>query len=485
MKKLLPVLAATLGLAVTLPAQVPAIEPAVAAATRFEASQLDELLGPIALYPDALIALILPASTASSDVVLAARFVRDGGDVNQVEAQPWDDSVRALAHYPDVLKWMDDNLAWTKQLGEAFVAQPAEVMNAVQRLRARARAVGSLVDTPQQQVVIDNTSAISIVPSQPDTIYVPYYDPEVVYLPRPVTYYSAPLFSFSRPYSTGFWLSYNLDWHRRSVWCVNRHDRQRHWQENRAYWHRPSPWGQPAYASNPHYYRPWAPRPGYVQPHRSTTVNVRLHTAVARPNHAGSSFARVDGRTGWNGSSHGRDRRDSGHTRSVQPHHRTHSNPNPAPAAPPLIAASTIPNLRIANPITQLATVTPSPTYQRPDRDRRDHGRREPERTHTLNHGRAYQPPHHGTVIRSQPQPAPVAVAPPAARAATHPAHRHVTSRHDNPAPNAANAARSDDQNRSNPQGRPEHRGNDRRNDDRNDSNSGRHNGHGRGRYER
>src|SRR5947209_13748661 len=80
--------------------------------------QLDQLLAPIALYPDALIALILPAASDPSDVVLAARYLQGGGDPAQAESQPWEDSVRSLAHYPDVLNWLGQNLAWTKQLGD-------------------------------------------------------------------------------------------------------------------------------------------------------------------------------------------------------------------------------------------------------------------------------------------------------------------------------------------------------------------------------
>src|SRR3954466_10988695 len=118
MKKLFSILCVTLALGPVLPAQEPAPEPMISAAARFDANQLDQLLGPIALYPDALIALVLPASAASSDVVLAARFVREGNDPALADGQPWDESVRALARYPDVVKWMDENLAWTKQLGE-------------------------------------------------------------------------------------------------------------------------------------------------------------------------------------------------------------------------------------------------------------------------------------------------------------------------------------------------------------------------------
>ncbi len=408
MKKFLSAFAAALWVGTSLPAQDFGLRPAPVTVMAFNANQLEELLAPVALYPDALIALILPASTSISDVVLAARFLRDGYDPNQAENQPWEDSVRALARYPDVLKWMDQNLAWTRQLGEAFATQPAEVMNAVQRLRARARAAGNLVDTPQQQIVVE-TSSISIVPSQPDVIYVPYYDPEIVYVTPAVRYtsYSRSSFTFSRPYSTGFWLSYNMDWGRRTVWCVNRDDRQRHWTENRNYWHRPTPWGQHAYTSNPHYYRQWAPRSGHHHSaHRSTVHpgNHRVQTVVARPP-AGGSYGRNDSDRRYNDhrDSDRReiDRRDVDRRDGVdrRNHAGPRSNPNPpiaydqnrsrgngpatthVPGTPrhdtlstgPSAGASTIPQrIRTAPPAQPhvAAPVNPraNPTYNRGDR---------------------------------------------------------------------------------------------------------------------
>ena len=163
----------------------PATAPPSSTGLRRTAAELDQLLAPIALYPDALIALILPAATVPTDIVLAARHLRDNpGDASQIEHRAWDDSVKSLTHYPDVVKWMDENLHWTKQVGEAFAEQPAEVMQSVQRLRAKARAAGTLVDTPQQ-LVLAEPQVIRIVPAQPDIIYVPYYEPEIVFVDRP------------------------------------------------------------------------------------------------------------------------------------------------------------------------------------------------------------------------------------------------------------------------------------------------------------
>src|SRR6186997_1114609 len=132
-------------------AQVPVDEATPVA--RFSREEIKELVGPIALYPDPLVALILPASTFPSDVVLAARFVQSNEDPALADEKPWDESIRGLTRYPDVLAWMDENLEWTTQLGYAYLAQPDDVMDAIQELRAQAQTVGNLVDTPQQRVV--------------------------------------------------------------------------------------------------------------------------------------------------------------------------------------------------------------------------------------------------------------------------------------------------------------------------------------------
>ena len=130
--------------------------------------------------------------------------------------QPWDDSVKSLARYPDVLKWMDQNLEWTTAVGEAFLDQPAEVMNSIQRLRAEAMAAGNLTNSPQQQIVQEET-VIRIVPAQPDVIYVPQYDPEVVYV-QPYSQDFGPLLTFGVGFAVGSWLNYDCDWGRRSIY---------------------------------------------------------------------------------------------------------------------------------------------------------------------------------------------------------------------------------------------------------------------------
>jgi hypothetical protein len=121
----LPVLAQT-----AVPPPMPAYQP-------LPAAQLDQLLGPIALYPDPLIAQMLPASTVPTQIVLADRYVSGGGDPNQIEQQPWDASVKAMARYTNVLKWMDDNLAWTTELGQAPHQRPHDCRICPRRLAGR------------------------------------------------------------------------------------------------------------------------------------------------------------------------------------------------------------------------------------------------------------------------------------------------------------------------------------------------------------
>jgi len=242
------------------------------------AEELEQLLAPIALYPDALIALILPASTAPTDIVLAARQLRETpGDRSQIEHRAWDESVKSLTNYLEVLQWLDDNLQWTRQVGEAFAQQPADVMQAIQRLRARARAAGTLVDTPQQQV-ISETEVIRIVPAQPDVIYVPYYAPEIVFYERPA-FYPQPFLTFGLGVAVGSWLAYDCDWRRNSVWIGNRH---RPWVGHD--WRRPvvpiAPFRPtPAYRP-PVDVRQWRPPPTYRP---GVIAGPRFRSEVTRP----------------------------------------------------------------------------------------------------------------------------------------------------------------------------------------------------------
>jgi hypothetical protein len=189
--------------------------------------QLEELVGPIALYPDPLIAQMLPASTYPIDVVRASRLVQSGATEQQIDQQDWDPSVKAVAHYPEVIEWMDTNIDWTQQLGQAFVAQPDDVMQAVQRLRARARDLGNLVDTPQQQILVEDNS-LRIVPAQPDVIYVPVYEPSVVYYQQPP--FAGGFVTFGFGFALGAWLDLDCDWNHH--WCYRPGWAWNHWRDN-------------------------------------------------------------------------------------------------------------------------------------------------------------------------------------------------------------------------------------------------------------
>ena len=179
-------------------------------------AQLDQLLGPIALYPDPLIAQILPASTFPTEIVMADRYISDGGDPNQIDQQPWDPSVQALARYPNVLQWMDQNLDWTTELGQAFLYQQQDVMDSIQELRQSAYNLGNLQSSPQQQVVNDG-SDIEIVPVDPQVIYVPVYQPDLVYYQAA---YGTPYVTFGIGFSIGPWLDFDFDWGRPQSHCL-------------------------------------------------------------------------------------------------------------------------------------------------------------------------------------------------------------------------------------------------------------------------
>ena len=203
-------------LAASVCAQAP-VPPTSAEPQKVTALQLDELLGPIALYPDPLVAIILPAAATPSDVVLANRMVVSKADAATIEKQPWDASVKALTHYPDVLKWMDENLAWTTSAGNAFVNQSTDVMNSIQQLRAKAKANGNLASTPQQKIETSEDKIV-IVPAEPSVIYVPQYDPQVVYAAS-ATPVVTPLISFGVGLAVGAWLNNSCNWYGGGVWC--------------------------------------------------------------------------------------------------------------------------------------------------------------------------------------------------------------------------------------------------------------------------
>lgn len=184
---------------------------------QLSAREIDNLVAPIALYPDALLAQVLVAATFPDQINDAARYVRARG-TNDIDDQYWDISVKSVAHYPTVLNMMTNKSDWTNTLGQVYAQQSSDVMESVQHLRRLAHDQGNLVSTEQQRVVIDNGNYV-IVPAEPRVIYVPVYDPVVIYS-RPVFYargYNS-YWSFGFGFPIGGWLTYDLDWRGRRVY---------------------------------------------------------------------------------------------------------------------------------------------------------------------------------------------------------------------------------------------------------------------------
>ena len=189
--------------------------------------QLQRLVAPIALYPDSLVAQVLAASTFPEQVVEADRWVQANPDLKgdalgkAVDQQPWDPSVKALAAFPSVLGNMDKNLSWASSLGDAYFNQQADVMDAVQVMRRRAQAAGDL-KTTEQQTVTTQGSTIEVAPTNPDVVYVPAYDPWLVYgdpimawpgwYPYPGIWFGGPYLSWGGGFGIGWFGGYGWGW---------------------------------------------------------------------------------------------------------------------------------------------------------------------------------------------------------------------------------------------------------------------------------
>ncbi len=197
--------------------------------------ELNTLVGKIALYPDDLVAIVLPASTYPLQVVEAARFIdQRKKDPSLKPSDKWDDSVVALLNYPEVVKLMNDDLDWTWKLGDAVINQRGEVLDAIQSFRGQAAAAGNLHTDTHQVVQNDDQGEVSIKPADPQIVYVPYYDPQqvVVQQPTPVYYYypyGYPLYYYPYPYgysfaSGYFWgvtTAFVIGWHSHYVHVVH------------------------------------------------------------------------------------------------------------------------------------------------------------------------------------------------------------------------------------------------------------------------
>jgi hypothetical protein len=236
-------------------------------------AELAELVGPVALYPDDLLAIVLPAASYPLEIVQAARFLeRLEQDSSLKPSEEWDESVTALLNYPEVVRMMDKDIDWTWKLGDAFVNQQADVIAAVESFRDRAYAAGNL-KSDERQTVSNEDGIIEIVPVQDDVIYVPYYEPErvVVRQARPVYYYyPRPYPVYYYPYPVGYAFYDDYFWGVTTAYQIA-------WSSHYLHVHHHSYWGHPYYGHSyfGHYYR----RPS-VHVYNSWYVNnSRYHTS--------------------------------------------------------------------------------------------------------------------------------------------------------------------------------------------------------------
>src|SRR5271169_1467282 len=171
----------------TLPASTPPAPAYTGQGVPETAEELQALVAPIALYPDSLVAQVLTAATFPDQVAIANYWVQQNKTLTgsalttAVDKQTWDPSVKALTEFPSVLNNMAQNLSWTSQLGEAYHTQQADVMTAIQTLRAKAKAAGNLKSGSQITVVQQSPQVIVIQPTNPQIVYVPQYNPTVIY----------------------------------------------------------------------------------------------------------------------------------------------------------------------------------------------------------------------------------------------------------------------------------------------------------------
>jgi uncharacterized membrane protein YgcG len=248
--------------------------------------ELQRLVAPIALYPDSLVAQILGASTFPEQLVDADRWVQAHPDVRgaalaqAVDQLPWDPSVKALVAFPSVLGNMDKNLSWTSSLGDAYYNQEQDVIDAVQVMRRRAQEAGHLNSTPQQTVTTQS-SEIVIEPVSPEIVYVPAYDPWIVYgepvaawggwYPYPGIWVDGPVIAFGVGFGVGYfgdygwgWHHWGCDWHHH--YAV--HDHGRYYSTSRTFYNRDK------------FYRGEATRGMYNRPERAPEPFAGSHGAA-------------------------------------------------------------------------------------------------------------------------------------------------------------------------------------------------------------
>src|SRR6266699_6750853 len=190
--------------------------------------ELQQLVAPIALYPDALVAQILAASTYPTEIVEADRWMQSHSNVKgeelakEVDKQPWDPSIKALTQFPSVLENMDKNISWTSSLGDAYANQQQDVTDAVQAMRQQARKAGHLNSSEQEKGTTQGNTIV-IEPANPEVVYVPAYDPWLVYgepivaypgwYPVPGIFLAGAGIGFGVGFGVGFFGGFGWGWH--------------------------------------------------------------------------------------------------------------------------------------------------------------------------------------------------------------------------------------------------------------------------------
>lgn len=270
------------------------------------AEELSELVAPIALYPDDLLAIVLPAATYPVQIVQAARFLEAREDDPDLEPdEDWDDAIIALLNYPEIIALLNEDLDWTWQLGEAVLVQEAELIAAVSDFRERARVAGNLKSDEHQIVVVDDEGAIEIRPADPEVIYVPYYEPErvTVYQRYPVYHYypqGYPLYYY--PYPRDYYFSTGHFWGVTSAFSIG-------WNTHRLHLHHYGFDGHPYYDDS--YYDPFY----YRFPHLWLSFDYHGHYSHHRSrdhhrHHRGNQWQPDRVRAGARPRDPGRERRD-------------------------------------------------------------------------------------------------------------------------------------------------------------------------------
>jgi uncharacterized membrane protein YgcG len=263
--------------------------------------QLQQLVAPIALYPDSLVAQVLAASTFPAEIVEADRWVQANPDLKgdalaqAVDKQPWDPSVKALTAFPTVLGNMDKNISWTSSLGDAYYNQQQDVMDAVQVMRQKAQQSGNLKNT-EQQTVQTQGSTIVIQPAAPDVVYVPAYNPWLVYgypivawpgwYPYPGIWWGGPSLYFGVGFGIGYYGGYGWGW---GHWGTNWNNHYVSYNNNHYYSH------STTFYNRNNYYRAGGERG--VQ--SNVTAGVRENPAANHSvyNHPGATAHPFEGNT--------------------------------------------------------------------------------------------------------------------------------------------------------------------------------------------